>query len=83
MRYLLDIHAVLWMREDNPRLNRAKTETIFYSPDNEVFVSIANLWEITIKRSLGKLDFEGTIEDFAADLEIRHGFTLLPIARPI
>jgi PIN domain nuclease of toxin-antitoxin system len=80
MRYLLDTHAVLWMRENNPRLNRARWETIFYSPDNEVFVSIASLWEMTIKRSLGKLDFEGSIEDFAADLEARHRFTLLPIA---
>jgi len=80
MRYLLDTHAVLWMRENNPRLNRARWETIFYSPDNEVFVSIASLWEMTIKRSLGKLDFEGSIEDFAADLETRHRFTLLPIA---
>jgi PIN domain nuclease of toxin-antitoxin system len=80
MRYLLDTHAVLWMRENNPRLNRAKWESIFYSPDNEIFVSIASLWEMTIKRSLGKLDFEGSIEDFAADVEMRHGFTLLPIA---
>lgn len=80
MRYLLDTHTVLWMRENNPRLNRAKWESIFYSPDNEIFVSIASLWEMTIKRSLGKLDFEGSIEDFATDLEMRHGFTLLPIA---
>jgi PIN domain nuclease of toxin-antitoxin system len=79
MRYLLDTHTVLWMRENNPRLNRAKWESIFYSPDNEIFVSIASLWEMTIKQSLGKLDFEGSIEDFAADLEMRHGFTLLPI----
>ena len=80
MRYLLDTHTVLWMRENNPSLNRAKWESIFYSPDNEIFVSIASLWEMTIKRSLGKLDFEGSIEDFSADLETRHGFTLLPIA---
>jgi PIN domain nuclease of toxin-antitoxin system len=79
MRYLLDTHTVLWMRENNPRLNRAKWESIFYSPDSEIFVSTASLWEMTIKRSLGKLDFEGSIEDFAADLEMRHGFTLLPI----
>jgi PIN domain nuclease of toxin-antitoxin system len=80
MRYLLDTHIVLWMRENNPRLNRAKWESIFYSPDNEIFVSIASLWEMAIKRSLGKLDLEGSIEDFAADLEMKHGFTLLPIA---
>ncbi len=80
MRYLLDTHTVLWMRENNPRLNRAKWESIFYSPNNEIFVSMASLWEMTIKRSLGKLDFEGSIEDFAADLEEKHSFTLLPIA---
>lgn len=80
MRYLLDTHTVLWMRENDPRLNRAKWEHVFYSPDNEILVSIVSLWEMTIKRSLGKLDFEGSLEDFAADLETKHGFTLLPVA---
>lgn len=80
MRYLLDTHAVLWMRESNPRLNRNKWESVFYSPENEIFVSMASLWEMTIKRCLGKLDFEGSMEDFAADLEMKHGFHLLPIA---
>jgi PIN domain nuclease of toxin-antitoxin system len=80
MRYLLDTHTVLWMRENNPRLNRTKWEPAFYSPDNEILVSIVSLWEMTIKRSLGKLDFEGSLEDFAADLEAKHNFTLLPVA---
>jgi PIN domain nuclease of toxin-antitoxin system len=80
MRYLLDTHALLWMRENNTRLNRTKWEPIFYSADNEILVSIASLWEITIKRALEKLDFEGSIEDFASDLEMKHGFRLLPIA---
>jgi PIN domain nuclease of toxin-antitoxin system len=80
MRYLLDTHALLWMRENNTRLNRTNWEPIFYSADNEILVSIASLWEITIKRALEKLDFEGSIEDFASDLEMKHGFRLLPIA---
>lgn len=80
MRYLLDTHTVLWMRENDPRLNRAKWEPVFYSAENEILVSVVSLWEMTIKRSLGKLDFEDSLEDFAADLEIKHGFTLLPIA---
>jgi PIN domain nuclease of toxin-antitoxin system len=79
MRYLLDTHALLWMRENNTRLNRTKWEPIFYSTDNEILVSIASLWEITIKRALEKVDFEGSIEDFASDLEMKHGFRLLPI----
>lgn len=80
MRYLLDTHTVLWMRENDPRLSRAKWEPVFYSPENEVLVSIVSLWEMTVKRSLGKLDFQGSLEDFAADLEMKHGFTLLTVA---
>ena len=79
MRYLLDTHAVLWMRENDPRLSRAKWEPVFCSTDNEIFVSVVSLWEMTVKRSLGKLEFEGSLEDFAADLEMKHGFTLLPV----
>jgi len=79
MRYLLDTHTVLWMRENDPRLSRAKWEPVLYSTNNEILVSVVSLWEMTIKRSLGKLEFEGSLEDFAADLEMKHGFTLLPV----
>ncbi len=79
MRYLLDTHTVLWLRENNPRLNRAKWEPVLFSPDNEIFVSVVSLWEITIKRALGKLVFEGEIEEFAATLESVQGFHLLPV----
>ena len=67
MRYLLDTptHTMLWMRENNPRLNRTKWEPVFYSPDNEILLSIVSLWEMTIKRSLGKLYFKGSLQDFA------------------
>jgi len=82
MRYLLDTHTVLWMRENDPRLSRSKWEPLLYSPDNEVLVSMASLWEMTIKQSLGKLTFEGSITDFAADLEQQHGFTLLGVSSP-
>jgi PIN domain nuclease of toxin-antitoxin system len=79
MRYLLDTHTVLWMRENNPRLSRAKWESVFFSSENEILVSIVSLWEITIKRSLGKLDFDGSLEEFASDLETKHGFVILPV----
>lgn len=79
MRYLLDTHTVVWMRENNPQLSRSKWEPTFFSGENEILVSIVSLWEIAIKRPLGKLDFEGSLEDFATDLEMKHGFTLLPV----
>jgi len=79
MRYLLDTHTVIWLKENNPRLNRAKWEPVFFSADNEVLVSIVSLWEITIKKALGKFDFEGEIEEFAATLGSVQGFRMLPV----
>jgi PIN domain nuclease of toxin-antitoxin system len=79
MRFLLDTHTVLWLRESNPRLNRIKWEPVLFSSDNEILVSIVSLWEITIKKALGRLDFEGEIEEFAATLESTLDFHLLPV----
>ena len=59
MRYLLDTHTLIWTREGNPRLRRTKWEPMWNDPANEVYFSIVNLWEIAIKRSLGKLTLEG------------------------
>ena len=79
MRYLLDTHILLWMRENNPLLQRSRWEPVFYSHENEILVSVVSLWEMTIKRALGKLDINGSLEDFATELEMNHGFTLLPV----
>ena len=80
MRYLLDTHTLLWMRDNNPHINRAKWEPVFYSPGNQILFSVASLWEMSIKRSLAKLDFKGSIEDFASALQLKHGFDLLPVS---
>ncbi len=53
-RLLLDTHVLLWALEDSPELgNNARKAVV--DRRNEVFVSAANVWEIAIKRSLGKL----------------------------
>lgn len=54
MRYLLDTCVLLWTLEDN----RAKLKdliTIIENPSNELAVSVVSYWEITIKKTLGKL----------------------------
>ena len=61
MRFLLDTHVLLWWREASPRLSlRASAEIA--DGENGILVSIASLWEITIKRRLGKLVFEDDLE---------------------
>ena len=55
MRLLLDAHALLWWLADDPDLD-TDARALIADPANEVFVSAATVWEIAIKRALGKLD---------------------------
>lgn len=54
MRLLLDTHALLWALGDSARLATTAAEAIV-DPDNDVLVSAASCWEISIKEELGKL----------------------------
>ncbi|HEY7619491.1 MAG TPA: type II toxin-antitoxin system VapC family toxin [Solirubrobacteraceae bacterium] len=53
-RLLVDTHALLWWLTDDAALSTAAREAIA-DPANEPIVSAASVWEIAIKRSLGKL----------------------------
>ena len=54
MRYLLDTHVLIWsIDEDNNKIPQS-TLTIIDDLKNEIFISIASLWEITIKLNIGK-----------------------------
>ena len=68
MMYLLDTHTALWLFEGSEKLSHAAQEAIF-SIENEVFISIASAWEIAIKVSLNKLDFEGGSKEFLNAIE--------------
>jgi PIN domain nuclease of toxin-antitoxin system len=74
MMLLLDSHAFLWAVTDDPMLRRETRESV-RSPFNDVVVSAATIWELAIKRALGRLqaprDLVGLIE--------RTGFAGLPI----
>jgi PIN domain nuclease of toxin-antitoxin system len=64
VRLLLDTHAALWWLADDERLGPNAVE---YLTDgaNEVLLSAAVVWEVVIKRALGKLEVP---DDFAATL---------------
>ncbi len=64
MRLLLDTHAALWWLSDDERFGRV-AEGHLTEPTNQVLLSAAVVWEVAIKRSLGKLD---TPEGFAPRL---------------
>ena len=68
MRYLLDTHVALWLFEGNEKLSQ-HARSIIFDTDNEIYVSIISAWEVAIKVSIDKLDFEGGSEAFLAAIE--------------
>ena len=50
--YLLDTHPLLWWADD---LNRLSDEARDAIASGQVFVSVASVWEMAIKRASGKL----------------------------
>lgn len=77
MKILLDTHAFIWFVEDDPQLTDS-TKRIIEKQTNEIFLSIASIWEISIKMQLQKLEINRTIEEII-DLVTANGFELLPI----
>ncbi|MFK4809036.1 type II toxin-antitoxin system VapC family toxin [Devosia sp. ZW T5_3] len=56
MKLLLDTHLLLWAAGEPDRLSLAALTEI-ENPDNDLMFSAASLWEVTIKRGLGRQDF--------------------------
>jgi PIN domain nuclease of toxin-antitoxin system len=71
---LLDTHALLWWLDDQPKLSQIARSAIT-DPLNDVLVSAATVWELGIKRALGKLQMT---PDVAGAID-RAGFSGLPI----
>ncbi len=78
MKVLIDTHVFLWFMEGV----RLKTNSINFlknTTDNEIFVSFATAWEISIKYGVGKLKLPDVPEVWFSNRVRRAGFTLLPI----
>jgi PIN domain nuclease of toxin-antitoxin system len=74
-RLLLDTHLVLWWLGGDPRLPPGAVERV-QAPETEVFVSLASLWEMAIKCSLGRLRVD--LPELERQVP-RQGFRWLPI----
>ena len=57
MQLLLDTHILLWWLSDDRKLAKGARE-IIANPNNDVLVSSASVWEISIKTGLGRLEIE-------------------------
>lgn len=73
---LLDTHAVLWLVASSKRLS-PRARALVAAPEQPLIVSVVSLWEVAVKRSLGKLDAPADLSRRLAGLGV---VELLPIS---
>ncbi len=56
MKILLDTHIFIWLIDEDNRLDSLWRQEI-NNPQNQIFVSVASVWECVIKHQIGKLNF--------------------------
>lgn len=74
MKYLIDTHIFIWFTEGSIELSQT-AKNLIADKNNQIFLSIGSLWEISIKTAIEKLevfaDYELIIDDVTGnDIEI-------------
>jgi len=77
MQYLIDTHVFLWFVSSSKELSQT-AKSLIEDETNEIFISIASLWEISIKTALGKLTINGKYASVIDDLT-DNSIEILPI----
>ncbi len=77
MNILLDTHVALWAITDSPRL-RAPARDLIASSSNQVWISAATIWEISIKHTLARGDMPVSGSE-ALGYFNASGFRMLPV----
>jgi PIN domain nuclease of toxin-antitoxin system len=69
MKILLDTHTALWMVNEHEKLSPS-AKAMLLDDTNDLFISVASLWEAAIKVSLGKLsELDGGIGALLSKIE--------------
>lgn len=67
MQLLLDTHIILWYLQGDTRI-KPDLNDLIESQENQVYSSIASLWEISIKIGIGKLSLDRPFEELKSSL---------------
>ena len=62
MKILLDTHAFIWLDSQPEKLSKKAIE-VCQDTSNELYLSMASLWEMQIKVQLGKLKLNISLEE--------------------
>ena len=78
MRVVLDTHIFLWFVLGDQKLS-ATARQIIEDPQNEKLLSVASIWEVTIKVSTGKLKLNTGTVTFFDEACRQNAIAILPI----
>ena len=77
MKLLLDTHIVIWAAFTPDRLSQT-ARSLIIDEENDLLFSPVNLWEVAIKRALGRRDFQFDSRVLRSNL-LLNGYQELPI----
>jgi PIN domain nuclease of toxin-antitoxin system len=78
MDLLLDAHTFIWFFNGDKKLP-LKVRKLIEDFKNKKFISIASVWEVSIKISLKKLEFDGGMSEITELIE-KNDFNILPVS---
>lgn len=81
MRLLVDSHAFLWSVEDRSQLSH-RVARLLADGRNRQFVSMASIWELAMKASIGRLRFTRPFDVVIEDALTIHRYELLDVTLP-
>ena len=77
-KYLIDTHVIIWFYEGDKTLPK-KLRKFLENQNENIYVSMISIWEISIKRSIGKLELKENTSTILQNCEkhwnIINGFT--------
>ena len=79
MKVLLDTHAFIWLDTQPEKLSKTAMD-ICQDTDNQLYLSMASLWEMQIKAQLGKLKLKIPLADMLTVQQQENDLNVLNIA---
>jgi len=78
MRLLLDTHVFLWFISGSDQIP-PQVQGVIRDPDNDVFLSVASVWEAVLKHQIGKLQLPAPPAEYLPEQRLRHKINSLAI----
>lgn len=78
MKLLLDTHTFIWWNSNSSKLSKRALE-LCSNRNNNLFLSLVSIWEITIKSQLGKLSLNESLTEIIEKQQKVNNLQILPI----